>query len=57
MRIFLSVVLFLITLTTYGQKEANYWYFGHKAGLDFSTSPPTALTGKLDTFEGCIYNF
>jgi gliding motility-associated-like protein len=52
MRIFLSVVLFLITFSTYGQKEANNWYFGHKAGLDFSTAPPTAVTGKLDTFEG-----
>jgi len=52
MRIFLSVVLFLIAFSTYGQKEANYWYFGHKAGLDFSTSPPTAVNGKLDTFEG-----
>jgi gliding motility-associated-like protein len=52
MRIFLSVVLFLITCNIYGQKEANNWYFGHKAGLDFSTSPPTAITGELDTFEG-----
>ncbi len=52
MRIFLSVVLFLIALSTYGQKEANIWYFGHKAGLDFSTSPPTAINGQLDTFEG-----
>ncbi len=52
MRIFLSVVLFLIAFSTYGQKEANYWYFGHKAGLDFSTSPPTAINGELDTFEG-----
>ena len=53
MRIFFSVVLFLIVSSTYGQKEANYWYFGHKAGLDFSTTPPTAISGELDTFEGC----
>lgn len=52
MRIFLSVVLFLIAFSTYGQKEANNWYFGHKAGLDFSTSPPTAISGELNTFEG-----
>jgi hypothetical protein len=52
MRIFLNVVLFLIACNIYGQKEANNWYFGHKAGLDFSTSPPTAISGKLDTFEG-----
>jgi gliding motility-associated-like protein len=53
MRRLLSVFIVLFTLTAYGQKEANYWYFGHKAGLDFSTSPPTAITGELDTFEGC----
>ncbi len=53
MRIFLSVVLFLIAFSTYGQKEATNWYFGHNAGLDFSTTPPTAISGQLDTFEGC----
>lgn len=36
------------------QKEANIWYFGEEAGIDFSTSPPTALTdGKMDAEEGC----
>jgi len=52
MRKLLGVFIFLFTITTYGQKEANFWYFGHKAGLDFSTTPPTAITGELDTFEG-----
>jgi len=54
MRIFLSAILFLITISTYGQKEANFWYFGHNAGLDFSSGSPVALVdGQLDTFEGC----
>lgn len=53
MRIFLSVVLFLITCSTYGQKQANIWYFGENAGLDFSTGAPVALTnGQLITDEG-----
>ena len=52
MRKLLGIFIFLFTITTYGQKEANFWYFGHKAGLDFSTTPPTAITGELDTFEG-----
>ena len=35
-------------------KQANIWYFGENAGLDFNTSPPTALTdGQLNTAEGC----
>ncbi|MBC7778271.1 MAG: gliding motility-associated C-terminal domain-containing protein, partial [Phycisphaerae bacterium] len=30
-------------------KEANIWYFGNQAGLDFSSEPPTVLTnGKTD---------
>ena len=50
----LSVFIFLFTLTTYGQKEANFWYFGQKAGLDFTTGTPIPLSdGKLSTLEGC----
>ncbi|MDG2074156.1 MAG: T9SS type B sorting domain-containing protein [Polaribacter sp.] len=54
MRRILSVLIFLITLSTYGQKEANYWYFGQKAGLDFSSGSPVVLNdGQLETLEGC----
>lgn len=36
------------------QKEANIWYFGNYAGLDFNSGVPVALTnGKLWTVEGC----
>jgi hypothetical protein len=36
------------------QNEAQNWYFGQNAGLNFSTNPPTILTnGVLNTFEGC----
>jgi hypothetical protein len=32
----------------------NTWYFGHHAGLDFTTSPPTAIINtKLKANEGC----
>lgn len=35
-------------------QQANYWYFGYKAGLNFNTSPPTPLAdGELSTNEGC----
>ena len=35
------------------QKEENIWYFGDRAGINFNTSPPTALTdGVINTNEG-----
>ncbi len=52
-----KIITFLFILTSflnYSQQEANVWYFGRNAGVDFNTSPPTALTnGALNTFEGC----
>lgn len=39
---------------TFAQGEANIWYFGSNAGLDFNGGPPIALTnGSLSTGEGC----
>lgn len=35
------------------QGEANFWYFGSNAGLDFNTGVPVVKTdGQLQTFEG-----
>jgi hypothetical protein len=46
--------LLLLYAQAFGQGENNHWYFGFEAGLDFNTSPPTALTdGMLSTIEGC----
>lgn len=37
-----------------GQNEVSKWYFGYKAGLNFSTIPPTVLTNSaMRTGEGC----
>ena len=52
----LFTVLYLVLFTTcaFAQKEANIWYFGNKAGLDFNHSPPKALTNSaMDAREGC----
>lgn len=39
---------------TLAQKEANFWYFGYNAGLNFSLGLPVAMTnGQLNTWEGC----
>src|SRR5688572_15417510 len=38
----------------YAQKEGNIWYFGDRAGVDFNSGSPKALTnGMLITAEGC----
>jgi len=48
------VVLGLLSLQLYAQGEANIWYFGNKAGLDFNSGSPVALTdGQMVTVEGC----
>ncbi|QTD38296.1 T9SS type B sorting domain-containing protein [Polaribacter batillariae] len=54
MKNFLPLFLIFIALNTFSQKEANFWYFGRNAGLDFSSDEPIALTdGLLNTDEGC----
>lgn len=41
-------------LVSHAQGEANIWYFGNKAGLDFNSGSPVALTnGQMNTNEGC----
>ncbi|MGF2412125.1 PKD domain-containing protein [Ferruginibacter sp.] len=52
--------LLLILLTAFvlfftcEAQQANFWYFGDKAGLNFNTTPPTALTNsQMSTTEGC----
>jgi len=55
-RLFSLIIILISFYSTkaVSQKEANIWYFGNNAGIDFNTSPPTALSnGRLDTNEGC----
>jgi gliding motility-associated-like protein len=45
--------LLFILQVIHAQKEANIWYFGEYAGLDFNTGEPVALLGgQLNTNEG-----
>ena len=57
MKILKTIALITIlacTLISYAQKQANIWYFGSNAGLDFNNGNPTALTdGSMFTQEGC----
>lgn len=44
----------LFSILAFPQGEANIWYFGENAGLDFSSGSPVALTnGQINTIEGC----
>jgi len=51
----LLLSFFVCTLCNlYAQNEANIWYFGNNAGLDFNSGAPVALTdGQMTTQEGC----
>lgn len=45
---------FFLSASSYAQKEASIWYFGDKAGVDFSYSRPVAITtSQMSTSEGC----
>lgn len=50
----LFIAFLMQCVLLFAQKEANIWYFGNKAGLNFNTNPPTALTNSvMSTSEGC----
>lgn len=54
MKGFFKVLFLLLSLNVLAQKEANIWYFGRQAGLDFNSGSPVALTdGQMETQEGC----
>jgi len=54
LRLVLPIIFFLISFSINAQGEANIWYFGNNAGLDFNSSPPTPLSdGQINTPEGC----
>ncbi|MDO1451502.1 T9SS type A sorting domain-containing protein [Rhodocytophaga aerolata] len=51
---FILLFLVLAFFTSFAQKEANIWYFGNRAGLDFSNDLPSALlNGEMVSEEGC----
>jgi gliding motility-associated-like protein len=54
----LSIFSFFLVCNILAQKEANHWFFGTNAGLDFTNatqnvSPVADTNGKLVTVEGC----
>ncbi|PBQ32626.1 hypothetical protein CNR22_12880 [Sphingobacteriaceae bacterium] len=55
MRTTLSLfILIFFSLIAASQNETRHWYFGNKAGLDFTTSPPTLVNNSsMHVSEGC----
>ena len=52
--IVLSFFLLILSLIGFTQKQANIWYFGFNAGLDFNSGSPVIIEdGQLNTQEGC----
>ncbi|QNF31905.1 hypothetical protein HUW51_03895 [Adhaeribacter swui] len=52
--VFLFLSFFWFTHAASAQKEANIWYFGERAGLDFNSGKATPLNNSmLSTMEGC----
>lgn len=51
----LKIVIFILVapILLFGQGEANNWFFGNGAGLNFNSSTPTPISGSLSTYEGC----
>jgi gliding motility-associated-like protein len=53
-KFFLSILLICIVTIVSAQGEANIWYFGQNAGVDFNSGVPVALTdGAMNQEEGC----
>src|SRR6218665_86078 len=54
MRYKFGILLFFSLFVCHAQKEANIWYFGNHAGLDFNSGSPIPLTdGQINTQESC----
>src|SRR5215831_18462143 len=55
MKKFFSLILCCTILQiSFAQKQADWWFFGLNAGLNFNSGSPVAVTtGALSTSEGC----
>lgn len=53
-KVWIFISALLIYNIGFSQNEANIWYFGQNAGLDFNSGVPVPLLdGELNTDEGC----
>ena len=48
------IVFIFYSILSFAQGEANIWYFGERAGIDFNSGNPIEISdGKINTREGC----
>lgn len=52
-KLLLFVFLSVFSLSASAQHEADRWYFGTTAGLDFSSGSPVVVSSTMSTAEGC----
>lgn len=52
MKKLLPILIFFFSFNVFSQKEADFWFFGENAGINFGTTPPNAVSGSLSTDEG-----
>ncbi|PHS05386.1 MAG: CUB protein, partial [Kordia sp.] len=51
---FFGVIFMLLYTCSFAQGEADNWFFGANAGVNFSTGAPTYVAGgQINTLEGC----
>ena len=53
MKKIVQIFLLIFSISAFSQGEANNWFFGQNAGINFNTTTPTAISGSLNTIEGC----
>ncbi len=54
MKGFLGLILTMCFLSNLAQSQTKLWYYGQKAGLDFSSNPPLVLSNSsMYALEGC----
>lgn len=52
--IILYLILLFFSINLNAQHQADIWYFGQYAGIDFSSGSPVALTNSaMSQYEGC----
>ncbi|MEO8085676.1 MAG: T9SS type A sorting domain-containing protein [Bacteroidota bacterium] len=54
LKLLLIGFVFCLFQNGFAQKEANMWYFGNNAGVDFNSGSPVAFNGSaMNQLEGC----
>ena len=53
MRLIVIISVLLLSSNLFSQKEASNWFFGYKAGVTFTVSPPAFLAGGVIHSSEC----